>query len=60
MNAKNGLSRITVDMESQDQKKLKKAAIDMNKSMRQIVLQSIDMFIKNFEAQQNNKQEIIK
>ena len=60
MNAKNGLARITVDMEPQDQKKLKKAAIDMDKSMRQIVLQSIDMFIKNFEAQQNNNQGIIK
>lgn len=58
MNAHNGLSRITIDMDPQDRKKLKKVAIDMDKSIRQVVLQSIDMFIKGFEEQQNAKTTI--
>lgn len=55
MNTRNGLARITIDMQPQDQKKLKKIAIDMGTSMRQVVLQSIDKFVKNFEAQQTNQ-----
>ena len=46
MNQKN-LTRITIDMLPQEHKRLKALAALQGKSMREIVLQSIDSYIAN-------------
>jgi len=49
MNKKNGLSRLTVDLDPERQKQFKKAAIDAGKTMRQILIDLIENFIKKAE-----------
>ncbi len=56
MNKKNGLSRITIDMEPQEQRRLKVMAAQTGISIRQIVLQSIASYVKKVEESDMNKQ----
>jgi len=51
MNSKNILSRITIDLPIDMQKKLKALAAMHSKSMRTVVIESIEKQIKILEAQ---------
>lgn len=52
MNIKNDLSRMTIDIPKQDHMKLKAMAAVLGKSMKEIVIESLELFSANLP---NNK-----
>lgn len=59
MNARNGLARITVDLELEEQKELKIAAVNSGISMRKMVSQAIREYLNNINKKASGLRIII-
>lgn len=60
MNTHTNLSRLTIDIPKEDHTKLKTIAAATGKSMRNIVLESIELYMHNFESADDNATKLPK
>ncbi len=59
MNIKKDLSRITIDIPKEDHKKLKAMAAILGKSMREIVIESLEQHLSSSKTPNNKTLKVI-